>query len=269
MAQITDLKDLLKHEILDLYSAEEQIIDSLPKMIEKANNAQLKGALNDHLKVTELQKARLEDIKGLMSEKQENDSKEKKGFFSKLFGGSGGEKCKGTEGLIKEGEKMMREDMTPGVMDAAIIGAAQKIEHYEISGYGTALAYARQLNLSNVAVLLQQTLDEEYAADDSLTKLAVSKLNTEAENVTSSSSKGRSQKSVTLNSNQKLTSHKSVSHTNTSKTGPSKTGSSKTSKSSGNKSAVQSTSKTASKSGKSLSAGKSKTGKSKSSSKKR
>ena len=106
----------------------------------------------------------------------------KKGFFSKLFGGSGGEKCKGTEGLITEGQKMMGEDMTEEVMDAAIIGAAQKIEHYEISGYGTAVAYAKELSLSNVAGLLKQTLDEEYAADDSLTKLAVGKLNTEAEN---------------------------------------------------------------------------------------
>ena len=193
MAQMIDLKDLLKHEILDLYSAEEQIIDALPKMIEKAANAELKKALRDHLKVTGEQKSRLDEIKGLMGEEQAGDgSEKKKGFFSKLFGGSGGEKCKGTEGLIKEGEKMMGEDMTAEVMDAAIIGAAQKIEHYEISGYGTAVAYARELGLSNVAGLLQQTLDEEYAADDSLTKLAVGKLNIEAENATRALSKSGS-----------------------------------------------------------------------------
>ncbi|MEO8764133.1 MAG: ferritin-like domain-containing protein [Ginsengibacter sp.] len=183
MAQLIDLKDLLKHEILDLYSAEEQIIEALPKLIDKAANSELKKALTDHLKVTELQKIRLDDIKGLMGNEDNGDEpKEKKGFFSKLFGGSGGEKCKGTEGLIKEGEKMMGEDMTAAVMDAAIIGAAQKIEHYEISGYGTAVAYARELGLSNVAGLLKQTLDEEYAADDSLTRLAVGKLNIKAEN---------------------------------------------------------------------------------------
>ena len=182
MAQLIDLRDLLKHEILDLYSAEEQIIETLPKMIEKANNAELKKALKDHLKVTKEQKNRLDEIKGLMGEETNGQgSEEKKGFFSKLFGGSGGEKCKGTEGLIKEGEKMMSEDMTNEVMDAAIIGAAQKIKHYEISGYGTAVAYARELSLSNVAGLLQQTLDEEYAADDSLTSLAVGKLNVKAE----------------------------------------------------------------------------------------
>lgn len=183
MAQINDLKDLLKHEILDLYSTEEQIIEALPKMIEKAANADLKKALSDHLKVTGLQKSRLDEIKQLMGEEEEATG-EKKGFFSKLFGGAGGEKCKGTEGLIREGNKMMREDMTEEVMDAAIIGAAQKIEHYEISGYGTAAAYARELGLHNVAGLLKQTLEEEYAADDSLTKLAVGKLNTEAENPT-------------------------------------------------------------------------------------
>ena len=87
---------------------------------------------------------------------------------------------------------MMGEDMTAEVMDAAIIGAAQKIEHYEISGYGTAVAYARELSLSNVAGLLKQTLDEEYAADDSLTSLAVSKLNIKAENATPASSKSSS-----------------------------------------------------------------------------
>jgi ferritin-like metal-binding protein YciE len=156
MAQLIDLRDLLKHEILDLYSAEEQIIEALPKMVDKATNVQLKKALGDHLKITEAQKNRLDQIKGLMSKDPKGeDFKDNKGFFSKLFGGSGGEKCKGTEGLIKEGEKMMGEDMTAQVMDAAIIGAAQKIEHYEISGYGTAVAYARELGLTNVAGLLK------------------------------------------------------------------------------------------------------------------
>lgn len=275
MAQITDLKELLKHEILDLYSAEEQIIDALPKMVDKASNAQLKKALRDHLKVTEVQKARLEEIKGLMSEKEEKDS-EKKGFFSKLFGGAGGEKCKGTEGLIKEGEKMMGEDMTREVMDAAIIGAAQKIEHYEISGYGTAVAYARELGLSNITGLLKQTLDEEYAADDSLTKLAVGNLNAEAESAAPASSKesssGNKESKKTSSSKSELSKSNSVSKSTISKgasknnasKGSASKGSSKNSKSPGNKSAVKPVTNAAGKSGKRLSTSKSKPGKSKS-----
>jgi ferritin-like metal-binding protein YciE len=293
MAQLINLRDLLKHEVLDLYSAEEQIIEALPKMVEKAGNTELKKALSNHLKVTEQQKNRLDEIKELMGEEQEGDgSEKKKGFFSKLFGGSGAEKCKGTEGLIKEGEKMMGEDMTPEVMDAAIIGAAQKIEHYEISGYGTAVAYARELGLSNVAGLLQQTLDEEYAADDSLTKLAVGKLNIEAENATrtssgngrssigrkgsvpgSSSSKSYSSKAGTSSksgdkakSNGLKRTSKGNSKVSTSKRSSPKGNASKNSTSSGNKSAGKSLSKLAGKiSGKSSSKDSSKSGKSKSS----
>lgn len=179
MGKITDLSDLLKHEILDLYSAEEQIIEGLPKMIDKATDAELKEALNHHLQVTIIHKERLDDIKkSLMGDDIDTQDN---GFFSNLFGGVNSVTCKGTEGLIKEAEKMMGEDMTPEVMDAAIIGAAQKIEHYEISGYGTAHAYAQELELDYVASLLMETLNEEYEADDSLTELAVGQLNIEAE----------------------------------------------------------------------------------------
>ncbi len=180
MEKIIDLKDLLKHEILDLYSAEEQIIEGLPKMIEKANDPQLKDALSNHLNVTRLQKDRLDQIKQMLIDEEENQ--EDNGFFSNLFGGSNSVKCKGTEGLINEAEKMMGEDMTPEAMDAAIIGAAQKIEHYEIAGYGTARAYANELDLDFVASQLEQTLNEEYEADDALTELAVGQLNIDAEN---------------------------------------------------------------------------------------
>ena len=175
-----NLKDLLVHEVLDLYSAEEQIIAALPKMIEKAGNNQLKKALQDHLKVTEEQKNRLDEVKKLLlgAEEAENQGKSK-GLFG-LFGG-GSHKCKGTQGLIEEGEKIMGEDMTPEVLDAAIIASAQKIEHYEICGYGTARAYARELNLGDVAELLEETLNEEYEADDLLTDLAVGRLNEKAQ----------------------------------------------------------------------------------------
>jgi ferritin-like metal-binding protein YciE len=172
-----DLKDLLKHEVMDLYSAEEQIIAALPKMIEKANNPQLKDALSMHLEVTKRQKDRLDQVKEILMQGQKKT--EKKGLLG-LFG-SDKQVCKGTQGLVEEGEKMMKENMNPEVMDAAIISCAQKIEHYEISGYGTARAYARELNLFPVAELLEETLDEEYEADDLLTDLAVGRINQEAE----------------------------------------------------------------------------------------
>jgi ferritin-like metal-binding protein YciE len=279
MAQIIDLKDLLKHEILDLYSAEEQIIEALPKMVEKASNSELKKALKDHLKVTGQQKDRLDEIKRVMVDGSNGDGSENKGFFSKLFGGSGAEKCKGTEGLIDEGEKMMGEDMSPEVMDAAIIGSAQKIEHYEISGYGTAVAYAKELGLTNVERLLQQTLDEEYAADDLLTKLAVSKLNIKAEDGSFSSksgSKAPSRKVASASKGDaaktagklKTSPSKTASKATRSRVSSSKSNTSKSSKSSGNKSARKSVTKAASKSGgKSSSKSSNKSGKRKTSAK--
>jgi len=185
MEKMNDLKDLLKHEILDLYSAEEQIIEALPLMIEKAQNKDLKGALNNHLKITEEQKKRLDKIKQLVTdEKKPEQEDEKKGFFSRLFSGTEGkQKCRGMEGLIDEGKKIMAEDISPEALDAAIIGCAQKIEHYEISGYGTAKAYAKELQLEDVEKLLDETLAEEYEADKRLTELAVGRLNTQAEQV--------------------------------------------------------------------------------------
>lgn len=208
MATLLSLRDLLQHEIDDLYSAEEQIIAALPKMIEKATDRELKKALTDHLKVTRAQKDRLDKVRAALGEKSE----ESKGFFQKLFGST--MKCKGTEGLIQEGEKMMSEDMDPKVMDAAIIASAQKIEHYEISGYGTARAFARELGLSTVQKLLEATLAEEYEADDSLTVLALNKVNVEADN----SDKSRRGNAVSPAS-RKTTAPK--------KSAPSKTGSAK------------------------------------------
>jgi ferritin-like metal-binding protein YciE len=179
MKKIIDLKDLLKYEILDLYSAEEQIIEGLPDMIEKANDSKLKRVLSNHLEVSKIHKDRLDKIKEtIMSGEDIGDSK---GFFSNLFGGSNTVTSKGIEGLIKEAGKMMNEDMTPETMDAAIIGIAQKIEHYEIAGYGTVRAYASELKLDFVTTELKKTLTEEYDADDSLTKLAVGQVNPEAE----------------------------------------------------------------------------------------
>jgi ferritin-like metal-binding protein YciE len=176
MAQMLNLNDLLKHEVDDLLSAEEQIIEALPKMVEKATEPQLKKALNEHLQVTKTHKERIQKVKTLL-ENRSDESKSEPGLLEKIFGGT---KCKGTEGLIKEGEKLMGENMDNKVRDAAIIAAAQKIEHYEISGYGTARAYAMQLGFDDIEQLLTQTLNEEYEADDNLTALALFDVNLQA-----------------------------------------------------------------------------------------
>ncbi len=180
MEKMQDLKDLLKHELQDLYSAETQLIEALPKMAENATNPELKKALQQHLRVTENQKNRLDQITNLFGN-EEGDG-ENGGLMSRLFGGSKSvQKCIGMEAVIKEGEKLMGEEMNSEVMDAAIIAAAQKSEHYEICGYGTAKAYARELELGKIAELLEQTLDEEYEADDRLTDLAIGGLNEKAD----------------------------------------------------------------------------------------
>jgi ferritin-like metal-binding protein YciE len=180
MEKMIDLRDLLKHEIMDLYSVEEQIISALPNMIEKAGNLTLKRLLREHLKTTEKQKSRLDEVKQLINAVSTEESP---GFFSRLFGGANeeGQKCIGMEGIIKEGEKIISHDMSPEALDAAIIAAAQKVEHYEICGYGTAVAYSRELRLYEVTTLLEKSLDEEYIADNSLTNLAVGQLNVQAE----------------------------------------------------------------------------------------
>jgi ferritin-like metal-binding protein YciE len=180
MENMNDLNDLLKHEIMDLYSVEEQIISAMPSMIEKARDPELKKALREHLKITEKQRSRLDQVQKLLG--QEEESKDS-GLFSRLFKSK--QTCKGMEGIISEGNKIMKEDMDPEVMDAAILASSQKIEHYEICGYGTARSYAIQLGHNDVATLLSETLDEEYEADRLLTKMAENRINLEAEFETS------------------------------------------------------------------------------------
>lgn len=184
MEKMRDLRDLLIHEVADLRSAEEQIIEAMPQMIGKANNPQLRQALEQHLQVTHGQLARLEQAQRMLGDQNANDNNS--GLLANLFGS--GTHCKGMEGLIDEGQKVMGEDMNPEVLDAAIIACAQKIEHYEICGYGTARAYARQLGLTEVERLLEQTLDEEHQADELLTAMALNSVNLMAE--TSSGSSG-------------------------------------------------------------------------------
>ena len=281
MEKMIDLKDLLKHEVLDLYSAEEQIIKAMPAMIEKAKDSTLKKALEEHLRITEKQKTRLDKIKQKLGEGEKSDdngSGEGKGFFSSLFGG-GSQKCKGMEGLITEGEKVMGEKMTPEVLDAAIIASAQKIEHYEICGYGTARAFARELNMGEVAELLEETLKEEYEADDRLTDLAVGRLNEEAEDAkepgknrrrtASNGQTSRGQKSAGRNrsaskaSTSKTSAAKASAGKGSKKSTKSKSGNNK--KSSGNRS-VSKSSKTSSKKSASRGGGKTRSSGKKSSS---
>jgi ferritin-like metal-binding protein YciE len=178
MEKMNDLRELLKHDVIKLESAETQVAAAMPAMIARVQNPMLKQALEEHLVVSQRQLERLERVQQMLGA-DNDDVTDRSGFLSKLMGG--GIKCKATEGLIDEGQKIMAEEMSPEVMDAAIIGAAQKIEHLEIASYGTARTYAEQLGLTDVAQLLQQTLLEEHDADDRLTALAVSDVNIRAE----------------------------------------------------------------------------------------
>jgi ferritin-like metal-binding protein YciE len=160
--EMDSLRKLYVDELKDLYSAEKQILQSLPRMAKKASNEQLKKAFETHVEETRKQVERLDRI------------------FELLGKSSRGKKCKGMEGLLEEGKEMMQEDMEPEVMDAALISAAQKVEHYEIAGYGTVRTYAQLLGEDQHVKLLQQTLDEEGNTDKKLTQLAESSINVEA-----------------------------------------------------------------------------------------
>jgi ferritin-like metal-binding protein YciE len=149
-----NLEDLFIHELKDLYSAENQLIEALPKMAKAASTPELKQGFEMHLKQTQEHAQRIEQI------------------FEDFDKKPGGVKCKGMEGLIKEGEEAIKEDAEGAVKDAALIAAAQRVEHYEIAGYGTARTFAKHLGNDKAAQLLQQTLDEEGETDKKLTQLA-------------------------------------------------------------------------------------------------
>ena len=161
--EMESLRDLYVEELKDVLNAEKQILKALPKMARAASHDELRSAFEDHISVTEGQVRRLETI------------------FDDLGKPARGKKCVGMEGLIAEGQEMMEEDMEEDVLDAALISAAQRVEHYEIAAYGTLRTYARQLGYDNHAELLQQTLDEEGEADKLLTQIAESRVNLDAE----------------------------------------------------------------------------------------
>jgi ferritin-like metal-binding protein YciE len=151
--QLNTLKDLFEHEIADLYDAENQLVAALPKMAQAASNDELRSAFQHHLDETRDHVRRLEDIRAQL-------------------GSSMSEQCNGMRGLIQEGEEIVSASGDPAVKDAALISAAQRVEHYEIGAYGTARTLADELDLDEAQDLLDQTLDEESDADKLLTKIA-------------------------------------------------------------------------------------------------
>lgn len=157
---------LFLHEIQDLYSAEKQLLTALPKMAKGASSAELRKAFETHLEQTKGHVERLDAI------------------FKKHELSAGRHKCKAMEGLIEEGSELLKEEADEAIRDAALIGAAQRVEHYEIAGYGTARTFAEMLGFAEAAELLQQTLDEEKETDQSLTELALTSVNIEAQNGT-------------------------------------------------------------------------------------
>jgi ferritin-like metal-binding protein YciE len=160
--KITTLEGLLADELKDIYSAETQMIKALPKLIEAAEAGDLRLAFEDHLVETRRHAERLEQI------------------CEQLDVDPSGKKCLAMEGLINEGKEVLKSGMEPELRDVALIGAAQRVEHYEMAAYGTARAHARQLGLINIANLLNWTLDEEKKADQRLTDLAENRINVQA-----------------------------------------------------------------------------------------
>jgi ferritin-like metal-binding protein YciE len=160
--EIDSLQKLYVEELRDLHSAERQIIQALPKMIKAAKSPDLKAGLEEHLDVTKEQLARLDQI------------------FEKLGKRGTGKKCKGMEGVLADGKEVLEEDMEDDVRDAAIIAAAQHVEHYEMAGYGTVRTYAELLGDEQAVRLLERTLQEEESADEKLTEIAESRVNAEA-----------------------------------------------------------------------------------------
>jgi ferritin-like metal-binding protein YciE len=163
--ELCSLHDLFVAELKDLYSAEKQLLKALPKMAKAATSKALKNGFERHLKQTEAHVERLEQV------------------CEEFDASPGGKKCKAMEALIMEGDEILKSEAEPDAKDAALIAAAQKVEHYEIAGYGCVRTYAKLLGNQKAARLLQKTLDEEGATDKKLTQLA-QRINVKAEEAT-------------------------------------------------------------------------------------
>lgn len=161
--KLESLENLFVHELKDLLSAEKQLVKALPKMAKGANSEALRAGIEEHLEQTKGHVERLEKIFGLLGK------------------AARAEHCKAMEGLIEEGSDLLEEEGSPDVKDAALIGAAQRVEHYEIAAYGTVRTLAQLLGMDEAAELLQETLDEEKETDEKLTELAMSEINQEAQ----------------------------------------------------------------------------------------
>lgn len=159
---IKDLHDLFEHTLKDIYFAENHIHKSLPKMIEKASNASLSKLFKDHREETTGQIERLEKVFEILGKKPS------------------GEECPAIEGIVEEAEELMDEVKDGATLDAALIAAAQAVEHYEITRYGTLLTWAKELGHDDVIPLLRDTIDQEKSADDKLSRLAEDRLNKKA-----------------------------------------------------------------------------------------
>lgn len=157
-----DLEGLFKHFLRDVYYAEKQILNTLPEMAEKAGDDALRSAFEDHRKETEDQIANLEKVFGMLDLKPR------------------GETCPAINGILEEGKEIMKEAEDEDARDAGMIAAAQAVEHYEITRYGTLVAWAKTLGMQDAADLLQRNLDQEYAADQTLDRLAEGNLNKQA-----------------------------------------------------------------------------------------
>jgi ferritin-like metal-binding protein YciE len=157
--ELTSIQDLYLEQLRDLYSAENQILKALPKMIEAAHTPALKQGFELHLQQTQEQAQRLERI------------------FSRIGQQPGGHTCKAMQGLVAEGEETLSEGKPGPVLDAAMIAAAQRIEHYEMAGYGTAKTLAKQVGDTESVSILEQTLSEEKETDEKLTQIAESQVN--------------------------------------------------------------------------------------------
>ena len=156
--ELRNLQDVFRHDLKDMHSAEKQILKALPKMVKAAESAELKSAFEEHRRVTETQVDRLEQILGDLDESIKSTKK-----------------CRGMEGILEEGEELLKNGGNEnGALDSALIGAAQKVEHYEIAAYGTLVAYAKTLGNEAAASMLEESLGEEKEADEKLSEIAMS-----------------------------------------------------------------------------------------------
>jgi ferritin-like metal-binding protein YciE len=179
--KLDNLRDLYVEQLQDLYSAEEQLTSALPKMVDAAAHPELKTAFQKHLDETKQHCDRLQQVMAdLAGTPSGTEGSMMQSIYKALGRSPSGQKCEAMAGLIREGEQMVKADADQDVRDAGLIAAAQRVEHYEIAGYGTVCTYAKLLGRTNDKDILGRTLDEEKATDEKLTDLATRVVNLDA-----------------------------------------------------------------------------------------